>query len=469
MAIRVKVLRLGDIIFQRQGSFTLLALQFVFSIALQIFFRRIELVNADALPEKSGLIFVMNHQNGLIDPALVFFTLPRKISFLAKSTIFQMPGLGFLARAVEALPVYRQTDAAEDMAKNQETFRRCRELLKKGGAIAVFPEGVSHNAPRLLPLKTGAARIALGAASVGERDVDLQILPVGIFYTNKTVFRSEAMLFLGASFPVPRVPLGAGGEPSRAAVKELTARIEEGLREVTVNAESQAEFETAQIAEKLFSSVYQTDDPEQTLAEKFEFLRDYVADTAVEDLVVGEGAGKNEKLEKRLAVYERKLGEYGLEPENLVLPQYSVWYAVKYFTTRFWFLVFLSPLALAGVILHFPAYQACKLLAQRYGRSGAEDIASTVKILAGMVLMPLTWVVLAVVLYFYADWRAAILAVPLAFLCGYAALRTLEEIEEMQGWIKAAWLFVSRREKFLRLLAERRNLHEALKSEKAER
>ena len=110
----VKIIRLGDVIFQRQGSFFVRSLQFVFSIALRIFFRRIELVNAQNIPENSGLIFVMNHQNALIDAALVFFTLPRKISFLGKSTIFKMPILGSVARAVEALPVYRQSDAGGD-------------------------------------------------------------------------------------------------------------------------------------------------------------------------------------------------------------------------------------------------------------------------------------------------------------------------------------------------------------------
>ncbi|HLM00558.1 MAG TPA: 1-acyl-sn-glycerol-3-phosphate acyltransferase, partial [Pyrinomonadaceae bacterium] len=166
MKTSVKKLSLDDLIFHRRGSFVVRLIYAVFGFALCLFFRRIELVNSENLPEKSGLIFVSNHPNALIDPALLFIALPRRIAFLAKSTLFKMPLLGFLIRAIGALPLYRQQDAGADVSRNQETFSVARELLKSGGAIALFPEGVSHNSPHLLPLKTGAARIALGTVSV---------------------------------------------------------------------------------------------------------------------------------------------------------------------------------------------------------------------------------------------------------------------------------------------------------------
>jgi hypothetical protein len=53
--------------------------------------------------------------------------------------------------------------------------------------------------------------------------------------------------------------------------------------------------------------------------------------------------------------------------------------------------------------------------------------------------------------------------VPLTFVCGYIALHTFEEIEELRGWAKAIWLFLTRRETFLRMFVERRELqHELL-------
>src|SRR5688572_2220993 len=245
MPLRNKQLRLSDIL-RRNGTLVFRLILALFGTALHLFFRRIETVNADVVPRGTGVIFVMNHPNGLVDPALVFVALPRKISFLAKSTLFRMPVISFLLRTVGALPLYRRMDAGEDVSRNQKTFELCRDLLQKGGSIALFPEGISHNSPKLLPAKTGAARIALGAASVdGGEPLDLQIVPVGLFYTNKTTFRSDALLHFGEPFKVEPAESDPDGEPVKEAVKALTARIEDALREVTLNVETDSELQTA--------------------------------------------------------------------------------------------------------------------------------------------------------------------------------------------------------------------------------
>src|SRR5207253_6590942 len=107
----------------------------------------------------------------------------------------QTCALPILVRALDSLPVYRKQDMA-DTARNRETFEQARELLARGGTLAICPEGTSHSEPSLKPLKTGAARIALGAASSGAA-LDLQIVPAGLYYTAKTTFRSSALLYFG--------------------------------------------------------------------------------------------------------------------------------------------------------------------------------------------------------------------------------------------------------------------------------
>ena len=449
-----KQLTLRDLILNRRGSLTFRLILSIFGIALRFFFRRIETVNADVVPRGTGVIFVLNHPNGLIDPALVFVALPRKISFLAKSTLFRMPVISFLLRTVEALPLYRKIDAGEDVSKNQKTFELCRELLARGGSIALFPEGVSHNSPKLLPMKTGAARIALGAAASGETPIDVKIVPVGLYYTSKTTFRSEALLHFGEPFSVARIDADEDGQPPRAAVKELTSRIEEELRDVTLNAETEAELQTAKIAEQIFASAAKN----ENLGEKLDFLRNYVAESGDGNL-----SGSDAELDDRLREYDARLGSFGIEPQHLSLAELTRGFVAYRAFIQTWVLVLLFPLALFGAILHAPAYQLCKLVAHLYSRHGADDIASTVKVLAGMVFIPLTWLVAAVVLYFLSGWQLALLSIPFSFLCGYIALYSLEEFSEMHGWAKAIWLFLTRKEKFLRLFVERRELREALR------
>src|SRR5205085_6954961 len=138
----------------------------VLRFALRVFFRRIEVVGAEHVPRRGGCLFVLNHPNGLVDPAFLLCFAPRRVSFLAKSPLFRMPVIGFLVRALDSIPVYRRQDEGADTSRNRETFGRSAALLRRGGTLAICPEGASHSEPYLLPLKTGAARIALGAASV---------------------------------------------------------------------------------------------------------------------------------------------------------------------------------------------------------------------------------------------------------------------------------------------------------------
>src|SRR6266513_3359883 len=188
-------------------------------VVLRIFFRRIEVSGTDSVPRVGPVIFVLNHPNGLIDPAFLLCLAPRRVAFLAKAPLFRMPLIGAIARAFEAIPVHRRQDAGADLGKNAETFEAARAVLVRGGTIAVFPEGASHSDPKLRPLKTGTARIALGAAAAFPPNLILEIVPVGLYYRAKQTFRSVALLHFGAPFSVERIRLAPGAEPPPEPVR----------------------------------------------------------------------------------------------------------------------------------------------------------------------------------------------------------------------------------------------------------
>src|SRR4029077_1060377 len=102
-----------------------------------------------------------------------------------------MPIIGFFCRAFEAIPVYRRQDAGSDPSQKPEAFETARAVLARGGAIGIFPEGTSHSDPQLRPLKTGAARIALGAAAALGDVSPLVIVPPGLYYRGEGPFRRE--------------------------------------------------------------------------------------------------------------------------------------------------------------------------------------------------------------------------------------------------------------------------------------
>src|SRR4051812_40414883 len=173
----------------------------ILRLIARTFFRRIEIVGWEKVP-RGPVIFAANHPNGLVDPLLLLCFVPRPVSFLAKAPLFHYPLISFFVKRLDSIPVYRKSDSVP--GSNEQTFARARELLARGGSIAIFPEGTTHTDPQLKELKTGAARIALGAAAS-----ELAVVPTGIYYTAKQTFRSSVLVVFGQPIQVqPRPTAG---------------------------------------------------------------------------------------------------------------------------------------------------------------------------------------------------------------------------------------------------------------------
>ncbi len=406
------------------------------------------------MPRAGAVIFVINHPNGLVDPVFILCHAPRRVSFLAKEPILRMPVIGALARALDALPVYRQQDTGSDPARNRETFTRCRALLKRGGTIAICPEGVSHNEPSLRPLKTGTARIALGV--LGEDPtLDLKIVPAGLYYTAKSAFRSAALLYFGAPLQVAPVPLQADGEPTREAVRALSDRIEAALRDVTLNAEHEQALNTISRAEKIFSTESEDETAvDDSLAREFDLRRRFVEGYAY---FFQHAPARLTALEARIRRYEEELSEAGVDHDDLSAARVPASKVMRYLALRVLPTLLLAPLALAGIVLHYPAYKLAHLLALKLARE-QEDVFATFKITAALLFFPLTWLFVALGCWWLVGWPSALLALVAAPLAGYVAIRFFEALDRFVGGARALSFFFMRRHFFQRLLIERRNL-----------
>lgn len=426
----------------------------IISIALRLFFRRIEVVNVERVPQTGPLLFVLNHPNGLVDPALVFVSLPRRVSFLAKSTLFDNPIGAFLLRTFEILPVYRRIDADAKLESNAVTFDNCFELLRRGRCIAIFPEGISHDEPQLQKMKTGAARIALGV-----REHGLKIVPVGLYYTSKTSFRSEALIRYGEIFDVEPIELDENGQPPRDAVAELTAEIERRLRAVTLNLKTESELDAVVRAEALFSSVYENLIFKQTLTQSVKRLQDLAAKYA---LLEKNDPQKMLDLNAKITRYENDLKASGLTSESLSILQHPTWYVFRYLILRLVFVVVFSPLAIVGAIIHSPAYFFSNLLGRVFKTHDTDVAGSSSTIIASLALMPLTWLIVASVVWFFFGWQIAIATTAVTMVCGYIALRSSETLVDMRIWLKSAWLLFRQRALFLRLLVQRESLRKEI-------
>ena len=204
------------------------------------------------VPPHQPLLLIANHPNEVFDPLLVAAAAGRPVRFLAKAPLFELPVVGAVLRAAGCLPVYRRGDDPALTARNEATFEAVTTALADGAAIAIFPEGTSHDAPALAPFKTGAARIALGAGAAG---IPLIIVPVGLVLADRDRARSEALAVLGQ--PVQWDDLRTATPASAEAVRELTDRTAAALGAVTLNLDAWADEPLVTTAEAIYAATHE--------------------------------------------------------------------------------------------------------------------------------------------------------------------------------------------------------------------
>lgn len=210
-----------------------------------VWFRDVEVVGRDRLPASGPVVIVASHFNGLLDPMLVAAIAPRVPRFLAKATLWRNAVVARLLDLAGVVPVHRSAEGPT--RRNVQAFAAAHRVLADGESVALFPEGITHDEPRISRIRTGAARIALGARQAGAQR--LSIVPVGIIYTAKAHPRSRALVRIGQPIQLDRdLPeIAAGGAPAGPAtdsgpddiraVRRLTAEIRRRLADAALDYE----------------------------------------------------------------------------------------------------------------------------------------------------------------------------------------------------------------------------------------
>ncbi len=221
----------------------------IFERAAAYFFLDIEVIGAENIPSDGPVLFASNHPNSLMDTVVLGAHVQRPIHFLARSGLFSNPAAGAVLRAAGAIPIYRRQDGNAGPGSNRDAFSAAYEVLKGGGIIGIFPEGQNAPSRHVRDIKTGIARIALGAEASAREPVGVKVVPVGLNYEKRHEFLSRVLIRFGTPIDA-RSHFEAHGD-DRDSVVALTREIESQMRELAVHVHKEERIELLESIDEL--------------------------------------------------------------------------------------------------------------------------------------------------------------------------------------------------------------------------
>ncbi|HTL54912.1 MAG TPA: lysophospholipid acyltransferase family protein [Candidatus Limnocylindrales bacterium] len=210
------------------------AMRWLVRLALGFYFRRIERFHPERVPRTGPLLFTSNHPNSLTDSFVIGSSVPRKVNFVATVQLFRFKPLKALLTHCGVIPINRVKDDPRAMRSVAETFEACYRVLEKGEAVGIFPEGITYEDAQLKEVKSGAARMALELESRHGGKLGLKIVPTGLTYSAKELYRSDALIHFGE--PILAASFLEGySEHRKECIQRLTAEIEHRLQSLIMH------------------------------------------------------------------------------------------------------------------------------------------------------------------------------------------------------------------------------------------
>lgn len=322
-------------------------------LTIRFFFRNYQVNGLENIPKNGPFIFASNHPATFMDGIILAATLKQKVYFVAKSTVFKSRFAKWFLPKLNMIPVNRKQDGVDPNVKNNDMFETCFNHLAKNGSILIFPEGVSVAERKIKEVKSGAARIALGAEEKNNFSLGVKIVCIGINYSDKGTFQSNVLINISKPIDISEYKTKYASD-SIGTAREITARIKENLETLTVSLQ---ELENDELVKRV-EEVYKIHVLEEVGASKKNKVNDFNVTKAICEHLEYYKKNEPDKLnaiKQKVDTYYAELTALGMSDVDLR----RVTSGKNIVNLTFWSMVYFTlafPLFLAGFITNYIPY-----------------------------------------------------------------------------------------------------------------
>lgn len=399
-------------------------LKFLIYFVIRIYFRRIYLSNAELVPVDKPVILACNHTNAFMD-AFVVGGLLRKniINYLTRSDVFNSAFARLVLGSLYMIPIYRIQEGAENLHKNTETFLYCNDVLKKNKAILIFSEGICVQEKRLRELKKGTARIAFGAESAFDFNLDLHIVPVGINYTYHSKFRKELMVGIAEPFKAKDFSELYKNNPAQA-INSFNEKLKSALKKVMIIIDKK---ESEKLTEQLFI-IYRN-----TKKSSYFPRISRSPDRLKMEMKISEKINSLSKIpDERLETLDKKVNKYFENLNKKNITDKSIAGIEKFGFLKYMLILLGFPFFVFGYLGNCIPLWVSKLLTDKNVKE--IEFYTSVNVGIGLILYLIYFFVILLVTFIVGNKLGILLAVLLP-VCGYFSLFYSEIFNDLLGTI----------------------------------
>ncbi|MCF6242731.1 MAG: 1-acyl-sn-glycerol-3-phosphate acyltransferase [Bacteroidales bacterium] len=218
-----------------------------------VFYKKVCITGLENIPKDKPVFFAPNHQNALMDALIILFAVKKQPVFVARSDIFKNPLIAKILIFLKILPAYRITDGKENLKKNNELFKTSVRVLENNTYLTLFPETTHIDKRRLRVLKKGIQRIVFQTEEANDFRLDIQIVPVGIYYSNYWNFRSTIQINFGKPIPVSKFKDLYKENPQKAMLA-LRDEMSKGIIDVMIHIKSEEYYDMYELLRDMYDT-----------------------------------------------------------------------------------------------------------------------------------------------------------------------------------------------------------------------